>query len=67
MDLLFRFHNSVSANGEHKADIDPIDEIAERGIQKLWQRGGTVVKVLCYKSEGRWFDFRWCHGNFSLT
>ena len=22
-------------------------------------RGGTVVKVLCYKSEGRWFDPRW--------
>ena len=21
-------------------------------------RGGTVVKVLCYTSEGRWFDFR---------
>ena len=23
-----------------------------------WQgdRGSTVVKVLCYKSEGRWFD-----------
>ena len=20
--------------------------------------GGTVVKVLCYKSEGRWFDPR---------
>jgi hypothetical protein len=19
-------------------------------------RGGTVVKVLCYKSKGRWFD-----------
>ena len=30
-------------------------------------RGGTVVKVLCYKSEGRWFDSRWCHWNFSLT
>jgi hypothetical protein len=27
----------------------------------------TVVKVLCYKSEGRWFDSRWCHWNFSLT
>jgi len=26
-------------------------------------RGSTVVKVLCYKSEGRWDD-RW---NFSLT
>ena len=29
-------------------------------------RGGTVVKVLCYKSEGRWFDSRWCNWNFSL-
>ena len=30
-------------------------------------RGGTVVKVLRYKSEGRWFYPRWCHWNFSLT
>jgi hypothetical protein len=29
--------------------------------------GGTVVKVLSYKSEGRWFDSRWFHWNFSLT
>jgi hypothetical protein len=29
--------------------------------------GGTVVKVLCYKSKGRWFDSRWCHWHFSLT
>ena len=29
-------------------------------------RGGTVVKVLRYKSEGRWFDPSWCHWNFSL-
>ena len=29
--------------------------------------GRTVVKVLCYKSEGRWFDSKWCHWNFSLT
>ena len=20
-----------------------------------------MVKVLCYKSEGRWFDPSWCH------
>jgi hypothetical protein len=26
-----------------------------------------VVKVLCYKSQGCWFDSRWCHWNFSLT
>ena len=30
-------------------------------------RGRTVVKALCYKSEGRWFDPSWCHWNFSLT
>ena len=30
-------------------------------------RGGTAVKVLCYKSEGRWFDYRQCDWNFSLT
>jgi len=30
-------------------------------------RGSTVVKVLCYNSEGRWFDSRWCQWNFSLT
>ena len=30
-------------------------------------RGCTVVKVLCCKSEGRWFDSICCHWNFSLT
>ena len=34
---------------------------------RLGDRGGTVVKVLYYKSEGRWFDSRWCHWNFSWT
>ena len=33
----------------------------------LGDRGSTVVKVLCYKSEGRWFDSSWCQWNFSLT
>ena len=33
----------------------------------LWDRGGTVVKVLCYKSEGRWFDPSWSQWNFSFT
>jgi len=26
--------------------------------------GSTVVKVLCYKSEGRWFDLSWCQWIF---
>jgi hypothetical protein len=31
------------------------------------EHGGTLVNLLCYKSEGRWLDSRWCHWNFSLT
>jgi len=26
--------------------------------------GGTVAKVACYKSEGRWLDPSWCHWKF---
>ena len=26
-----------------------------------------LVEALRYKSEGRGFDYRWCHWNFSLT
>jgi hypothetical protein len=34
--------------------------------------GGTLlvaqlVEALLYKPEGRGFDSRWCHWNFSLT
>ena len=27
-------------------------------LKRIGDRGSTVVKVLCYKSEGRWFDPR---------
>ena len=30
----------------------------------LGDRGSTVVNVLCYKSEGRWFDPSWCQWIF---
>jgi hypothetical protein len=37
-------------------------------IYRIWgARGGVVVKALCYKPEGRGFDSRWCHWNFSET
>ena len=34
---------------------------------KWGPHGGTVVKALCYKSKGRWFDSRWCHWDFSVA
>jgi len=30
-------------------------------------RCSSVVKVLCHKSEVRWFDPTWCHWKFPLT
>ena len=36
-------------------------------LQYTGDRGSTVVKVLCYKTGGCWFDPSWCHWNFSLT
>ena len=33
----------------------------------MGDRDGTVVKVLCYKPEGRWFDPSWRNWNISLT
>ena len=30
----------------------------------IGDRGRTVVKVLCYKSEVRWFDPSWCQWIF---
>ena len=34
---------------------------------QLEDRGSTVAKVMCYKSEGRRLDPSWRHWNFSLT
>ena len=32
----------------------------QRHINEEGDRRSTVIKVLCYKSEGRWFDASWC-------
>jgi len=41
-----------------------IPAFAYRYLVRLGDRGSTVVKVLCYKSEGRWFDPSWCQWIF---
>ena len=57
----------------HQYDSMAMYEVKQCGKEavldyfKYCSSGSTVVKVLCYKSEGRWFDSRWCHWNFSLT
>jgi len=58
---------TVQESGQAIFKVTDEDYIMERIILKTGPRGGTVVKVLCYKSEGRWLDPSWCHWNFSLT
>ena len=56
-----------SPQTSHCADYANPAAIFSRTTKTIGDRGGTVVKVLCYKSESRWFDSGWCHWNFSLT
>jgi len=50
------------------AELNPMCHmLALLGAHRILRVSRIRVKVLCYKSEGRWFDFRWCHWNFSLT
>jgi len=49
-----------------KAELNPFCHLlALLGAHHIFHVSGLRVKVLCYKSEGRWFDPRWCHSNFS--
>jgi hypothetical protein len=47
--------------------LSPLPCVLISATNYLLNRTNNVVKVLRYKSEGRWFDSRWCHWNFSLT
>ena len=54
-------------NENHTTDCTSSKNYYTVSIYTKGDRGDTVVKVLCYKSEGRWFDPRLCPWNFSLT
>jgi hypothetical protein len=41
-----------------------VAEITPSTMDEKGDLGGTLVKVLCYKSEDRWFDPSWCHWIF---
>jgi hypothetical protein len=36
-------------------------------VKEVFHAVAQLVEALRYKSEGRGFDSRWCHWNFSLT
>jgi len=60
-------HNPIfrsSSSGGRNAKISAVISIHNFHFV---DRGSTVVKVLCYKLGGRWFDSRWYHWNFSLN
>jgi len=63
-------HSTLLDDGDHIetcCSYFNFNENFNTPLKTMGDRGSTVVKVLCYKSEGRWFDSRWCPWNFSLT
>ena len=62
-------HNESSRNSETKRTRGILLYSADiKLLGYIYNNVGTAVaqffKVLYYKSEGRWFDPRWCHWNF---
>jgi len=55
------------SSGSLREILHPMDDISEPALPSRGLRGGAVVEALRYKPEGRGFDSRWCHWNFSLT
>jgi len=53
-------------NGDKWRDVvDTVMNIKFNKVQVICgDRGSTVVKVLCYNSDGRWFDPSWCQWIF---
>jgi hypothetical protein len=50
----------------NKLEARPL-ELSNLNLRNFGLYTRFTFKVLCYKSEGRWFDFRWCQWNLSLT
>ena len=67
---MLRFiHCSGNKNEPDKTDENydqlwKMRAILDKLINSYGDRSNTVVKVLGYKLEGRWFDSRWCHWIF---
>jgi len=41
-------------------------DLIDLGQDRSEDHRGTMVKMLYYKSEGRWFDPSWCLWNFDI-
>jgi len=52
---------------ERAYDLSSARRIYDQYILQFWNAVAQLVEALRYKPEGRGFDSRWCHWNFSLT
>ena len=59
-----RKHLNIFERKVYGRILGPVYDNENENWRILTNKGdcsSTVVKVLCYKSEGRWFDSSWCH------
>ena len=64
----FRSNENERKNGHFKKFVSLFFSQLERNFsllhKHLGDRGSTVIKVLCHKSEGHWFEPSWCQWIF---
>jgi len=70
-DAVFSIYRIIFQQDKNVEDIEKFPFICKRKVGlALYRffakitRDNTVVKVLCYKSEGHWFDPNWCQWIF---
>ena len=62
LDLLFYLPSAILFF------VDILLSLTKFTVNIAWRHAvAQLVEALRYKSEGRGFDSRWCHWNFSLT
>ena len=73
MDVSGQYHAPTALIPVEKAPISTEAGWATEPVWKFWrkekslQAHAVTVEALCYKLEGRGFDSRWSHWDFSLT
>ena len=66
----YALDRTATGTGARTYKIDKYETETKYLIKIILCKGHAVaqlVEALRYKSEGRGFDSRWCHWNFSLT
>ena len=59
--------SSISGSNSSSSSSSSSNSMCFKVITVVYIAVAQLVKTVRYKPEGRGFDSRWCHWNFSMT